>query len=73
MTEQELLEIKAEVENSAIPKPSQEKIIKACGKQVAKKAIIQPTKPGFAVRECPVCGSCGFGNYCEECGQRLEE
>lgn len=34
MTQQDLLEIKFELENSEIPKPSQEKILDACEKQV---------------------------------------
>lgn len=81
MTEQELLEIKAEVENSAIPKPSQEKILEACEKQVSRKTNLSGDGyyDGHLVYDeyqCPNCGKIYELDYeeyehCPNCGQKM--
>jgi uncharacterized protein with PIN domain len=44
-------------------------------KQIPKKVITTPDKHKYGY--CPVCGriywdKCHVGNYCDQCGQRLE-
>ena len=78
MTEQDLLEIKSELEHSEIPKPSQEKLLDACEKQVAKKAVITGHHNAIntEVGLCPVCQGLPLracdNNYCPNCGQKLD-
>lgn len=72
MTEQEYKEICAEIQNSGIPVPSQQKIIDACGKQVGKKPIYQTDKQGLAHEKCPDCESFCIGEYCIKCGKLID-
>ena len=78
MTEQEYLEIKFELENSEIPKPSQEKILDVCEKQVAQKAVItgHHNPINTEIGHCPVCESFPLracdNKYCPNCGQKLD-
>ena len=73
MTEQELLEIKAEVENSAVPKPSQERILEACEKQVARKVTADKSENETDIR-CPSCKAKIVVKFkrCGRCGQNLD-
>lgn len=44
----------------------------AIEKQIPKKIAYQIGKNGLNHEKCPTCGSFHvFGNYCTECGQRL--
>lgn len=72
MTEQEYKEICAEVQNSGIPVPSQQKIIDACGKQV-KKATVSDKSENEEWHLCPSCRAKQIDKfkYCNRCGQRL--
>lgn len=79
MTEQELIEIKTELEHSEIPRPSQEKILEACKKQVAKKEVqaIITNRYGDQYYNCPTCGEVTGINkirrqHCPTCGQKVE-
>lgn len=78
MTEQEYREICAEVQNSGIPVPSQEKIIEACSRRVGKK-------DNDDHRRCMACGTwhnfiiSKLANpkdhpiiYCWNCGQAID-
>lgn len=82
MTEQKYKEICAEVQNSGIPVPSQQRIIDACGKQVGKK----PFQPfGTHSFKCSTCwqfvahevdDNCDLesemSEWCPYCGQKLD-
>lgn len=84
MTEQEYKEICAEVQNSGIPVPSQQKIIDACGKQVGKKPIPdRPLEKGKVICwSCPNCGKAKWNGYyfppltfdkvCTDCLQAID-
>lgn len=86
MTEQEYKEICAEVQNSGIPVPSQQKIIDACGKQVGKKVLVKHSAVNLEEKEfygedvffaeCPNCKEllCSLWNdkNCGVCGQKLD-
>jgi hypothetical protein len=49
------------------------KITEALEKQIPKKITYQIGKNGLKHEKCPTCGSFRvFGNYCTECGQKLD-
>ena len=50
-------------------------IIKAISKQIPKKVekiIIDEQEESGYQETCPVCGAFTFGDYCSNCGQKLD-